>query len=54
MKGGPLETFKEFAKKKYHKAKKPAQKIFGQGRTRTPVVLLGRPQNSRNLYAKSQ
>ena len=53
MKGDPLETYEEIAKK-YHKAKKPAQKNFRQGWTRTHVLLLGRPQKNRNLYAKCQ
>ena len=36
MKGDPLETLKKFANKKYHKAEKPAQKNFGQGRDSNP------------------
>ena len=32
MKGDPLGTLKKFAKKSLTKSKKPAQKIFGQGR----------------------
>ena len=40
MKGDPLETLKNFLHKSSHKAKKPAQKIFGL----EPVLLLGRLQ----------
>ena len=55
MKGGdPLETLKNLREKSITKPKKPAQKIFGQGWTPTHVLLLGRPQKSRNLYAKCQ
>ena len=54
MKGGPLETLKKLRKKVSQSRKKSAQKIFGQGWTRTHVFLIGRPQKSRNLYAKCQ
>ena len=36
MKGDPLKTLKKFAKKKSHKAEKPEQKSFGQGRDSYP------------------
>ena len=32
MKGGPLETFKKFAKKSHQAEKKLHKKIFGHGR----------------------
>ena len=54
--GGPLKTFEKVAKKSLTKPKKPAQKIFGDGRDSNP-----RPsawQTSKtiliNFYAKWQ
>ena len=38
--GGPLETFKKFAKKSLTKPKKPAQKNFGHGRDSNPSFCL--------------
>ena len=52
--GGPFGDNKKIAEKSITTPKKPAQIIFGQGWTRTHVLLLDRPQKSRNLYAKCQ
>ena len=52
MTGGP---FGDICKKKSHKAEKNLhKKILVKGGTRTYVLLLGRPQKSRNPYAKWQ
>ena len=49
MTGGP---FGDFCEKKSHKAeKKLHKKILVKGGTRTHVLLLGRPQKSRNQVA---
>ena len=53
MKGGLFGDIKKIAKKS-HKAENLHKKnLVGDG-TRTHVLLLGRPQKSRNLYAKCQ
>ena len=55
MKGGTFADIKKICEKMYHKAEKNLhKKIFGQGWTRTHVLLLGRLQKSRNLCAKCQ
>ena len=47
--GGPSGDIKKICEKKSHKAEnKPAQKNFGQGGTRTHVILLVRPRKSRS------
>ena len=52
--GDFLETSKKFAKKSISEPNKAWKTIFGHGWTRTHVLLLDRPQKSRNLYAKCQ
>ena len=55
MKGGPFGDIKKNCEKNYHKAEKNLLKnTSDQGWTRTHALLLGRPQKSRNLYAKCQ
>ena len=50
-----LGDIKKNCERKSHKADKiPAQKILVEGGTRANVLLLGRPQKSRNLYTKCQ
>ena len=52
---GPFGDIKKICQKSLTKPKKPAQKIFVKGGTRTHVLLLGRPQkNLITLYAKCQ
>ena len=52
MTGGPFGDICE--KKVSQSRKKLHKKILVKGGTRTHVLLLGRPQKSRNLYAKWQ
>ena len=51
--GGTLKRhLKKFAKKVSQAEKTCTKKFLVKGGTRTHVLLLGRPQKSRNLYAK--
>ena len=53
MKGDPLESLKKL-RKKSHRAEKPAQKTFGQGRDSNPRPSAWQTLKRRNLYAKCQ
>ena len=53
--GGPFADIEKICEKKVSRPKKTLHKKFlVKGGTRTHVLLLRRPQKSRNLYAKCQ
>ena len=54
LNGDHLETLKEFGKKSLTKPKNLHKKFLVIGGTQTHVLLLGKPQKSRHLYAKCQ
>ena len=54
IEGGPLETFKKFAKKSLTKLKYSAQKVFGQFRDSNTLPFAWQTSKYQNIFKKSE